>query len=525
MHEFIARHKGKIAGTLSGFDRLVFRGTLRRINFVEGMWHYLHANDVLLKGFKTHVESVTERIKVASTAEAERLNRPICYLNSSKIDKNEFAHRIAKEDSIEQGLVCVLRCVEPCRTFEIYGNAGSKKLELRLCSRKCLFLYHYWIDPRFGWMNGRIQTWFPFPIQICVNGREWLGTRMRGEGLSFVAAGNCFPLVEDWHRAQQLLDEQLRTAWVDSLDPLASQLNPEHDEIFRKYPASYHWSTYQSEWAIDVVFRNKKELSRLYPRLVHHGMTSFSCTDVIRYLGKPTRLDGQIPRNFSGQVITDLKCREEGVRLKHYVNGNSVKLYDKAFTAVGNVLRFETTIQNADDFRVFRPKEGDPQGEKKWRKLRRGIADLYRRAEISRKATERYADAYAAVEDEATLEELIRSLEQHTDWHGRRVRALRPFADDTPLLKAINRGEFTVGGFRNRDLQALFFSTPATSPGERRRRSAAISRKLRLLRAHGLITKVPHTHRYQLTVRGRKAIVAILTALSSTIRQLTPVAA
>lgn len=525
MNEFIARYTDKITGTLSGFDRLVFRGTLRLVNFVEGMWHYLHANDVLLKDFKSHVETVTERIKIASTAEAERLGRPVRYLNSSTIDKNDLARQIAKEDSIEQGLVCVLSCVEPCRTYEIHRNAASKHLELRLCSRKCMFLYHYWIDPMFGWMNARIQTWFPFPIQICVNGREWLGTRMRQEGLGFVAAGNCFPLVENWHRAQQLLHEQLQTAWPDSLDPIARRLNPEHDQIFGKYPASYYWTTYQSEWAIDVVFRNKEDLSRLYPRLVHHGLTSFSCADVIRYLGKPTRLDGQIPRNFSGSVVTDLKCREEGVRLKHSVNGNSVKLYDKAFTAVGNVLRFETTIQNTDDFRVYRSKQGDPEGEKQWRKLRRGIADLHRRAEISRKATERYADAYSAIEDDATLEELIRRLEQHTQWNGRRVRALRPFGDDTPLLKAINRGEFAISGFRNRDLQAIFYSTPAPSLSEQRRRAATISRKLRLLRAHGLISKVPHTHRYLLTPLGRKAIVAILTALSSTIAQLTPMAA
>ena len=525
MNEFIARHRDKITGTLSGFDRLVFRGTLRPINFVEGMWHYLHGNDVLLKDFKPHVEAVTERIKAASTAEAKRLGRPIRYLNSSEIDKAELARQMANDGSIEQGLVCVMSCVEPCRTYEIYRDAASKRLELRLCLRKCLFLYHYWIDPVFGWMNARIQTWFPFPIQICVNGREWLGTRMRQEGLGCVAAGNCFPLVENWHRAQQLLDDQLRTAWADSLDPIARRLNPEHDEIFRKYPASYYWTTYQSEWAIDVVFRHKEELSRLYPRLIHHGMMSFSCADVIRYLGKPIRLDGQIPRNFSGSVVTDLKCRQEGVRLKHYVNGNSVKLYDTAFTAVGNVLRFETTIQNTDDFRVFRSRQGDPEGEKQWRKLRRGIADLHRRAEISRKTTGRYADSYAAVEDDATLEELIRSLEQHTHFNGRRVRALRPFGDDTPLLKAINRGEFTISGVRNRDLQDIFYSTPALSPAERRRRSAAISRKLRLLRAHGLISKVPHTHRYQLTPRGRKAIVAILTALSSTVRQLTPVAA
>lgn len=525
MKEFIAKHSGKIAGTLSGFDRLVFRGTLRPLNFVDGMRHYLHSNDILLKDFKRHVEEVTDRIRKASVAEAARSARPVRYLDSSETDKNKLARQIADEDSIEQGLVCVLSCLELCRSFEIHRNAESQKLELKLRSRKCLFLYHYWIDPVFGFMNARIQTWFPFPVQVCVNGREWLGMRLRREGVQSVAAGNCFPWIEDWQKAQQLLDEQLRTEWPKVLDPVAKQLNPEHDAIFRNYPASYYWSTYQSEWAIDTVFRKKKHLSQLYPSLVHHGMTSFSCTDVIRYLGKPINLNGQIPRNFSGEVVTDLKHREEGVRLKHYLNGNSLKLYDKAFTAVGNVLRFETTIQNADDFRVFRPKEGDPDGPMKWRKLRRGIADLHRRAEISRKATERYADAYAAVEDDATLEQLIHRLERPAISHGRRVRALRPFADDAALLKAINHGEFMTSGFRNRDLQAIFFPTPASSPKLRRRRSAAISRKLRLLRAHGLISKVPHTHRYQLTRHGRKAIIAILTALSSTIRQLTPIAA
>ena len=172
MNEFIARYKDKIAGTLSGFDRLVFRGMLRAINFVEGMRHYLHANDVLLKCFKPHVEGVTERIRTASTAEAKRANRPVRYLGSSEIDKNELARKIAKEDSIEQGLVCVLSCLELCRTFEIYRNAVTKQLEVRLRSGKCLFLYHYWIDPVFGWMNARIQTWFPFPhSDLC----EWTG--------------------------------------------------------------------------------------------------------------------------------------------------------------------------------------------------------------------------------------------------------------------------------------------------------------------------------------------------------------
>jgi hypothetical protein len=69
----------------------------------------------------------------------------------------------------------------------------------------------------------------------------------------------------------------------------------------------------------------------------------------------------------------------------------------------------------------------------------------------------------------------------------------------------VSRGEFTLNGFRNRDLQRLFFARPTTTRQEGRRRSASVSRKLRLLRAHGLIRKIPRTHRYHVTTSGRKA--------------------
>jgi hypothetical protein len=344
-------------------------------------------------------------------------------------------------------------------------------------------------------------------------------------GIQYAAADNCFPWIEDWTKAQGVMDEQLRTDWPKALEPIAQQLNPVHGEMFKKYPLSYYWSTYQSEWATDIVFQKAKELRRLFPRLVHHGITTFSCTDVMRYLGKPTLLSGEVPNRFSGEVVSDIKHREEGVRIKHTINGNSVKLYDKAFTKSGSVLRAETTIQNGSDFRVYRPKEGDPDGEMSWRPMRRGIADLHRRVEISRKSTERYLNAYANVEDETTLEELIHKLGQPAYLKDRRVRALRPFADDSKLLHAISNGDFMINGFRNRHLQSIFFPSAPTSIKEARRRSAWVSRQLRLLRAHGLITKIKGTHRYQLTTSGRKITMAILSALRATISQLTPIAA
>lgn len=525
MHEFIAKHQDKIASTLSGFDRLVFRGHLRSIGHPDGMMRYLWTNQVLLKNFGDHVEKVTERLKEASLAEAKASGRPVQYLNSSQMDKETIARKILVQDGVRSGLVCVLSCLEPCWKFEIHRNHLRKKLELQMRPGKCLFLYHYQVHPVFGFLNARIQTWFPFSIQICLNGREWLACQMQAAGLPYLQQDNCFPWIADWTKAQRLMDRQLKTKWPKLLNGIARQLNPMHAQIFRKHPLSYYWSTYQHEWALDVVFHHPADLRHFYPRWVNHAMTTFSSPDVMRFLGKHLTLSGHIHQNFSGEVISDFKRRAEGVRVKHSLNGNSLKLYDKAYTPKGSVLRAEATIHNGDDFRVYRRKQGDRKGPRAWRTLRRGIADLHRRAQLSHKAAARYLDAFASVDDFTTLDQLLQRLEQPRQWRGRRVRALRPLADDRALLSAVNHGEFAIHGFRNRDLRALFFSHTTDDKKEIHRRSAWISRKLRLLRAHALITKITGTHRYQLTSTGRKTIVAILTALRSTVAQLTPVTA
>jgi len=526
VEKFIANHQGQISGVLSGFDRLVFRGTLRSIAYAAGMNQYLWSNQILLKQFGSHVEQVSQRLKIASLAEATSVGRPVRYVASAKVSKEDIARHIAAKDGITHGLVCVLTCVEPCRTFEIYRNRDTKQLHLQPRIRKCLFLYHYTVHPVFGFLNARIQTWFPFSIQICLNGREWLAHQMDTAGLAYLRHDNCFPWIEDWPAAQQLMDQQLKVDWPGVLDGLAAMLNPIHDQIFQAHPTTYYWSTFQSEWAIDITFRKAAELRRLYPRLLQHAMTTFGSTDIMRFLGRHIPLSGDLPKRFAGEVVSDLNERQEGVRIKHRLNTNSVKLYDKAFTAVGSVLRAEGTINDVADFRVYRPKEGDPRSELAWRPLRRGIADLHRRAQVSRTATERYLDALASVDQDTTLQEILQRLGQPRYWHGRRVRALQPFAsDDRQLLQAISHGEFTLNGFRNRDLQRLCFAHPATTPADARRRSAWASRKLRLLRAHGLIYKVSHTHRYHLTNAGRTATTAILTALRSSVRQLTAAAA
>jgi hypothetical protein len=125
------------------------------------------------------------------------------------------------------------------------------------------------------------------------------------------------------------------------------------------------------------------------------------------------------------------------------------------------------------------------------------VADLHRRAEISRRINERSVEALATVEEKKSLEEVTKALGQRTFWHGRKRRALNPLTGwDGVLLAAVNRAAFMIQGFRNRDLRVLLFADqPARDAAEEKRRSTQVTRRLQLLRAHGLITKVPKTHR------------------------------
>jgi hypothetical protein len=465
-------------------------------------------------------------VKEAALRCVQEAGRTVQYLQSSKGDKEAIARAIARKDKITEGPVCALTCVEPCWGFDVYRNRETKKLDLVQRSRKCLYVYQYWQHPLLGWMNARIETWFPFSIQICMNGREWLARQMDRAGIGYRQQDNCFPWVADGKQAQQLMDMQLQTNWPELLDGIAGLLNPLHDEIFRRFPIQYYWSTYQSEWATDISFRTAADLKRLYPLLVHHAMTTFSSPDVLRFLGKKLTVSGEVPGKVAAEVTSDLKRRQEGVRIKHRYNDNSVKLYDKAYTSVGSVLRAELTMADPEDFKVYRRPEGDADAPMAWLRMRKGIADLHRRAEVSQKANDRYLDALASVDDSASLRELVGPIEKPVAWNGKRVRALHPFDEqDRLLLETISRGEFMINGLRNKDLQPLLHPTTAKSDEERRRRSSAISRKLRLLRAHHLIRKVPGSHRYHVTPKGRQIASAVIAAANATINLLIPKAA
>jgi hypothetical protein len=143
----------------------------------------------------------------------------------------------------------------------------------------------------------------------------------------------------------------------------------------------------ESEFATDVCFQDAASLAKFYPQFLHHGIRSFSSVDILRFLGK------RAVQHCQGEIKSTLKDRTEGVRIRHTVNGNSIKVYDKE----ESVLRVETTIVHPGHFKVYRPVRDQLHAELKWQRLRRGVADLWRRAEVSQADNSRYLQALASV--------------------------------------------------------------------------------------------------------------------------------
>jgi len=504
MNKFLQRFGPKVIGQLSGFDRMQFRGSIQRLCNPTGVLRFLCWIKVLLKDFGGYAKDTTSTLCNAIEQQAIEHDAATIYLASSAENKEERALAEAEKHDRKSGLIAVLSCVEPCRNV-VVRHDHNNLLQPYLEDGKCLHYYHYYLDAKFGLMYTRLQSWFPFTMHLGINGREWLAEQLKEVKLDYVKEDNCFTRIEDFSKAQQLLDAQVVENWPWVLEQLAARSNPLHGKLLPgEHP--YYWSMQASEWATDYLFRTPADLAAVYPLLVRHGMETMHSADVMRFLGYKVPATGHVHGNFEGEVLTDLKRREEGTRVKYQVKTNSAKMYDKH----GN-LRLETTINNVYEFKCYRTATGDEDGEKSYRKMRKGVVDVPLRTQLCQEINERHATFLAAAVDSEPVGKLVEAISVPVQWRGRRARGLNPLGfDDVKLLELVSRGEFLINGFRNRDVREGLHGTEQVEVAVKRRQSAAVTRQLRLLQAHDLIRKQAGSHRYHLTEKGQRTISAVL---------------
>jgi len=374
---------------------------------------------------------------------------------------------------------------------------SDQHLEVVRGRRKCLhYYYFYFLHSELGFCHVRLQGWFPFEIQIWVNGREALSRSLDAKGIDHSRYLNASCSLSNWSLAQRLAERWVTRRWGRLLEGLARQVNPHFPMLRRADYGPYWWVVDQAEVVTDVAFSSRRSLEVLLPTLFAHAASAFSAEDVLRFLGR--KLTPQLACEVTGSA----RRRPEGWRVKHTMARNSIECYDKA-----DVLRVEVTINDPTQFRVLRNKNGHRISCP----MRKGVANLARYFEVGRAANERYLEALVAATDNT---DAIRVLDRHcrlVSNRGRKHPRLNPLGiDDLAPFRAALAGEHLINGFRNRDIQARLYPRPPRDDSEARRRCQRRSRLIVKPRGHGLVAKVPRRRLYRVTPYGQRVMSAAI---------------
>lgn len=498
LSRFVAKFTSLIVAVLSCFDRALFKG------------HLPIANGPALEGFVDHVLKIRRRDFMDFAQEqsdavvdhakrmAEEAGVEYRFLQGSH-RKDRLVDEILRQRSdLVEGLIVVFCCMECCPSFRLASGEGRPRLVN--ARRQQRVLYFYFLDAQLGLIHIRLTTWFPFTIQVYVNGHSWLAQEMLKRRLGFNLQDNAFTALDDPRAAQELADSFADLNWTKILDRLARQVNPlMFERWFRGL--CYYWVVDQAEYATDLIFTGREALAGLYPRLLDHAAVNFSARDILTFLGRRFH-----PR-FDGEVLTNCqKGRHPGARIKHRVKNNWLKMYDK----FGWVLRIETVINDPREFRVRRLRARDSRREMVWCPMNKGVINLYRYREVALASNRRYLDALAVVDDPQPAYRQVEELTEPVVVSGRVHAGFNPASPgDVRLFQAVLAGENLLHGFRNTDIRVALYGDTEDGAA-RRRQSHAVGRMLKRLHVRGLIVKVPHSHRWHASKNGHQVLGAVV---------------
>jgi len=489
---FQSKFASLIAGSLSCFDRVLFKGHLpisRPFAFEDFVDYGLKMRRADF--METTAPQWSDRLVEHARDFAAKYGRPYEYCQGN-IDKDAWAKDLQHRQPITTGLIGILCVMETCPTFKLGRGEGrpcfvSKKVPQRV-------LYYFFADKDLGLMHVRLQTWAPFTCQIYVNGHDYVARKMRQRGLAFEQLDNAFVQLADAQQAQRIADRFAKLPWPKILEKYARQVNP----LLRKElkDLSHYWVTDQAEFATDLLFVSKPALAGLFARLLAFALLTFSPKKVFCFLGRKWH------ERFDGEVQTRYRSvREPGACIKHYLKSNWLKMYDK----FARILRVETVINQPGDFKVFREcQHRDGSTSLGWYPMAKGVGNLRHYQAQALACNQRYLDALAAVDDPTPGYDDLRTLTEPQRQKGRSYAGFNPArAAETQLFAAILAGDHIAQGFRNKDLRAALYDD---DNNDRRRHSALIGRLLKRLHVRGLVIKIPRTRRWRVNDKGRRVL-------------------
>jgi hypothetical protein len=332
----------------------------------------------------------------------------------------------------------------------------------------------YGIDEDFGPFFLKFCTYFPYNAKLCLNGHEYVKRQLAKEGIAFEALDNGILSCADPRRLQQLCDG-LSGAKIDALlRKWLARLPHPFTAQDRQAGYRYEVSILQAEFSLTQVLDRPRTGRVFFEEVIRENLDLGRPDQVQLIFGR--RVTRRTPGRFRTRVLT------EGVTPSLHIDYKRSRI--KQYHKEGRALRTETTINDPRDFR-----------------LGKRLVNLPALRQVGFQANRRLLDVQRISHDCAVGEDAFRRLNDPVVVEGQRGSALR-FADAAvqALLGALLVFRLLPRGFSNRDLRdhwaPLLGKAPeALTPGQ-------MSYHLRRLRLHGLIERIPKTHRYRVTDGG-----------------------
>jgi hypothetical protein len=488
MELIIDRHKEKISGIISCYDRIIITGTIPVICYSQGMTSYLYSKKIRIFDYPRFAEPYRERLRENAEKLAKDNGLAIEYVKNSKARKEDIVKKGIEKNGKKEGLVYILSAMETCPTYQPWHNKQTGKTYLKGDSSKCLHYYFYFNDEVLGYGYIRVPTWCPFRLQIYFNGHSLLANALRNENIKYNLVDNAFDYISDYKKAQEIADMMDIRMLHMKLDRLAEIYCP----VYKDFGQVYHWSVMQAEYATDIIFKSKEVLQPIYEELVKVAIHSVKPDNIATFLGQ--KLHGK----YEGELGNNYNVRIEGSKIKHTMGVVSIKIYDK----FGRILRIEITVNNISFFKHYRSVEHkDGTTSQKLAPLKKNIYSLSILREHLMAANRRYLEFISAIEDHNVGKFNLKKLTKPVFEKDRTYKGFNVFDEkDLEVLNTILRGEFNINGFRSKHIKKFLTD----------KSSSQITRIIKRLNLHGLIKKIGRTYKYYVTEFGKIVLISLM---------------
>lgn len=478
-HNFSSILAEHVTLEVEGIDRMYMNVYVARLQTELGMVGFLKKHKGALFASTALVAPLTESFVGSIAAFIKAGNVPVVPFKRGQ-RKDDVAKERLMQFQEREGVLFVGKAQEKAHVFRTekrrHPETGKTYPWIIKSTAMVMHYYFYCVDEDFGPFFLKYCSYFPYNAKLCINGHEYLKRQLDKEGIAYEALDNGILSCENPKRMQAIADSLSAQKIYDLLHKWQRRLPYPYAEDDSAAGYQYSVSILQAEFSLTQVLDRPVTGRLFFEQVIRENLDIGRPDQVQLIFGR--RVTKRTPGRFRTRVVT------EGVTPSLHADYKQTRI--KQYHKEGRALRTETTINNTRDFGVGR-----------------GILNLPKLRQIGFSANRRLLDVQRISHDCAIGEDAFQRLQRPLTVNNQRTSALR-FADATvqALLGAMVQFRLQPNGFSNRDLRQPFSELLGVAPGAMT--AGQMTYNLRRLRLHGLIKRVPHSHRYRLTEAGLK---------------------